>query len=79
MMVWGAFTSFDKCPLVIMPLDKRTTSDFVTIVYGATLSGFYFLHDHPQQSKLMAWKMVLQSIVAHLRSNHGDKFMVWQN
>ena len=47
-MIWGAFTSFDKCPLVIMPLDKRTASDFVTIVYEATLRGY-----HPQQSELM--------------------------
>jgi hypothetical protein len=41
-MVWGALTGFDKCPLVIMPPDKRTTSNFVTIVYQATLSGLYF-------------------------------------
>jgi hypothetical protein len=26
-MVWGAFIGFDKRPLVIMPPDKRTTSD----------------------------------------------------
>ena len=47
-MVWGAFVGFNKCPLVIMFLDKRTASDFVTIVYEGALSGFYFLHDHPQ-------------------------------
>jgi hypothetical protein len=52
-MVWGALTGFDKCPLVIMSPDKRTTSNFVTIVYQATLSGLYFVHDHPQQLKLM--------------------------
>jgi hypothetical protein len=53
-MVWGAFTDFDKCPLVIMPPDIRTASDFLTIVYDCllrmiiVLSKFYFLHDHPQ-------------------------------
>jgi hypothetical protein len=36
-----------------MPPDKGTTSNFVTIVYQATLSGLYFLCDHPQQLKLM--------------------------
>jgi hypothetical protein len=41
-MVWGAFTGFDKCPLVIMPQDKRTSIKFLTIVYEPTLSGFYF-------------------------------------
>ena len=40
-MVWGAFTSFDECPLVIMPQDKRTSSNFVTIVHEPTLSGIY--------------------------------------
>ena len=52
-MVWGAFTGFEKSPLVIMPPDKRTASDFVDIVYEGTLSGFYFLHNHPQDLTLM--------------------------
>jgi hypothetical protein len=74
-MVWGAFIGFDKCPLIIMPPDNRTASDFVTIVYEGALSGFYFLHDHPQQLKFMESKMVLQSTIAHLtlqwRQAHG--------
>jgi hypothetical protein len=52
-MVWDAFTRFDKCSLVVIPPDKRTTSNFVSIIYEATLRGFYFLHDHPQQLKLI--------------------------
>ena len=52
-MVWGAFTGFDKCPLVTMPLDKRTTSDLVTIFFKGALSRFYFLYDHLQELKLM--------------------------
>jgi hypothetical protein len=44
-MVWGAFTGFDKCPLVIMPANRRSAHDFVEIVYEGALSGFNFLHD----------------------------------
>jgi hypothetical protein len=33
MMVWGAFTDFDKCPLVIMPPDRWKGRDFVDVVY----------------------------------------------
>ena len=46
-VVWGALTRFNKCPLIIMPPNKRTASNFVTIVYEAALSRFYFIHDHP--------------------------------
>jgi hypothetical protein len=53
LVVWGALAGFDKCPLVVLPPNKRTAKKFVTIVYEAALSGFYFLHDHPQQLKLM--------------------------
>jgi len=46
-MVWGAFTRFDKSPLVLMPEGEQTTTDFVHNVYDSTLSVFYFMHDHP--------------------------------
>lgn len=52
-MVWGAFTGFDKSPLVIMPQGERTAIDFVHNVYEGTLSGFYFMHDTPEQLVLM--------------------------
>lgn len=53
MMVWSVFRHFNKCLLVIIPLDRKTTSDFVTLVYEETLSGFYFLYDHLKQLTLM--------------------------
>ena len=52
-MVWGAITGFEKCPLVIIPLDRRSGRDFVNVVYESRLSGFYFLHDHPETLTLM--------------------------
>lgn len=57
-MVWGAFSSFNKCPLIIIPLDRKTTSDFVTLVYEGILREFYILHNHLEQLTLME-KMVL--------------------
>ena len=52
-MVWGAFTGFDRSPLVLMPEGARTTNDFVRNVYDGTLSAFYFMHDHPHHLILM--------------------------
>jgi len=42
-MVWDAFTSFDKRHLIIVPPDKRTTNDFVAIGYEATLSFIFYM------------------------------------
>jgi transposase len=53
MMFWGAFTGFDKSPLVLMPEGERTTKDFIQNVYEGTLSAFYFMHDHPHHLTLM--------------------------
>ena len=36
-----------------MPLHKCTSDDFVDIVYKSCLSGFYFLHNEPQNLILM--------------------------
>ena len=52
-MVWGAITGFEKCPLVIIPPDRRSGRDFVNVVYESRLSGFYFLHDHLETLTLM--------------------------
>ena len=32
-MIWGAFTGYEKCPIVIKPFDKWTNVDFLNIVY----------------------------------------------
>ena len=37
-MVWGAFTGFDKCPLVIMPTNRRSAHDFVEITTMVSVS-----------------------------------------
>ena len=78
-MVWGAFTNFDKCPLVIMPLDNRTTSNFVTIAFEAILSRFKLLHDHPQQLKLMEGGALVHcsSFLFKGRQAHGMAQLIW--
>ena len=52
-MDWGAFTGFDKSPLVIMALGERTAKHFVQKVYEGTLSDFYFMPDEPEELILM--------------------------
>ena len=52
-MVWGAFTGYDKCPIIVIPPNKQKSKDFVDIVYESRLSGFSFLHDHPETLILM--------------------------
>ena len=52
-MVWGAFTGYEKSPLVIILVDERSAVDFVNLIYEGTLSGFYFMHDQPHELTLM--------------------------
>lgn len=52
-MIWGAFTGYEKCSIVIMPSDRRTSADFVDVVYEGRLSGFFYMHDDPQSLFLM--------------------------
>ena len=40
-MVWGAICGGRKSPLVVMPKNKRTSQDFVNIVYEPALLDFY--------------------------------------
>ena len=78
-MVWGAFTGFDKSPLVTIPSDKRSSSDFVTIVYEGVLSGFYFLHDDSEQLILMEDGAPVQrsSLPLQWRRVHGIEKLFW--
>lgn len=78
-MIWGAFTGFDKSPLVTIPSDKRSSSDFVTIVYEGVLSGFYFLHDHHEQLILMedGAPVHRSSLPQQWRLAHGIEKLVW--
>jgi len=78
-MVWSAFIGFDKCPLVIVPPHKRTTNNFVTIVYKATLSEFYFFHDHPQQLKLIedGVPVYLSSLLLQRRQAYSMANQIW--
>lgn len=78
-MVWGAFSGFDKSPLVIIPPKSRSASDFVNLVYEGTLSGFYFLHDHPEDIILMEdGAPVHRSKLPELwREAHGIKKLNW--
>nr|PNR48331.1 hypothetical protein PHYPA_012807 [Physcomitrium patens] len=78
-MVWGAFTGFDKSPLVIILLDKRSARDFVTIVYEGVLSGFYFLHDDLEQLILMedGAPVHRSSLPLQWRCAHGIEKLFW--
>ena len=79
MMVWGAFTGFDKSPLVTIPSDKRSSCDFVTIVYEGVLSGFYFLHDDPEQLILMedGAPVYRSSLPLQWKRAHGIEKLFW--
>ena len=78
-MVWGAFTGFDKSPLVTIPSDKRSSSDFVTIVCEGVLSGFYFFHDDPKQLILMedGAPVHRSSLPLQWRCAHGIEKLFW--
>jgi hypothetical protein len=78
-MVWGAFSGFDKCPLVFLPQKERTASHFVQNVYEAALSGFYFMHDEPNNLILMEdGAPIHRSKVPDLwRRAHGIRKMQW--
>ena len=78
-MVWGAFTGFDKSPLVIMALGERTAKHFVQKVYEGTLSGFYFMHDEPNELTLMEDSAPVQrsKYSKSWRQAHSMKKLVW--
>lgn len=79
LMVWGAFTGYDKCPLVIIPPDRRKGRDFVDVVYESRLSGFYFLHDHPQTLILMedGAPVHRSKESSDWRQAHGIRKLLW--
>ena len=52
-MIWGAFSGYDKYSIVIIPFDRRTSVDYVNIMYEGQLSGFYFMHNDPQSLHVM--------------------------
>lgn len=78
-MVWGAFTGFDKSPLVIIPPTRRSAVDFVELVYEGTLSGFYFMHDNAHELTLMedGAPVHRSRYPDHWRQAHGIKKMNW--
>ena len=78
-MIWGAFSGYQKFPLVVMPPHRRTASNFINIVYEGCLSGFYFLHDDPDNLILMedgapVHRSILSSAWRHM---HGMKKLQW--
>ena len=52
-MIWGAFTGYKNCSILVIPYDRQTSANFVYIVYEDRLSGFYFMHNDPQSLHLM--------------------------
>lgn len=78
-MVWGAFTGFEKSPLVFLPQGERTAADFVQNVYEGILSGFYFMHVHRNELVLMEdGAPVHRARVSQLwREAHGIRKLKW--
>ena len=62
-----------------MPLNKKRANNFVTIVYKRALSRFYFLHDHPQELKLIEDGALVHcsSFPLQWRHAHGIAKLVW--
>lgn len=62
-----------------MPEGERTASDFVRNVYEGTLSGFYFMHEHPQQLILMedGAPVHRSNFANEWRKAHGIQKMNW--
>jgi len=52
-MVWGAFTTFTKYYLVLIPPEKHKALDFVEVVYESALELFYYHHDNYENLILM--------------------------
>jgi len=79
MMDWGAFSSFDKSPLVIIIFDKRSIIDFVTTVYVRALIDFYFFQDDPKQLILMEGGVPIHysSLPLSWRCAHGIEKLNW--
>jgi hypothetical protein len=80
-MVWGAFTGFDKCPLIIMPTNRRNAIayDYVEIVYEGVLRGFYFFHDCSKDLILMEDGALVYRVLLpnQWREAHGMKKLAW--
>ena len=78
-MIWGAFSGYQKCLFVVMPPHRCTASNFINIVYEGCLSGFYFLQNDPDNLILMedgapVHCSVLSSAWRHV---HGMKKLLW--
>ena len=78
-MVWGAFTEFDKSPLVIMAPGERTAKHFVQKVYEGNLSNFYFMHDELEELTLMedGASVHRSKYSKSWRQAHGMKKLIW--
>jgi len=77
-MVWGAFSGFNKCPLINIPSNRKRTSNFVTLINERSLSKFYFLHDHPRQLTLIAKgiPILLNLLPFQWRQAHGVRNLI---
>ena len=64
-MVWGAFTSTYKLPLIAMPPNRRTAINFVEIVYDGVLGPF--LDAQGDAPRLVLMEVVLLSIGVRLQ------------
>ena len=44
MVIWGAFSGFDKCPIVFISCNRWIGINFVNVVHEGCFSGFNFIH-----------------------------------
>ena len=78
-MIWGAFIGYGKCPIVVMASNKRTSANFVDIVYEGRLSGFFYMHDDPQSLFLMEDGATLHrsNLPKQWREAHKIRKIIW--
>jgi hypothetical protein len=69
-MVWGAFTTSSKCFLVLIPLDKRSSQNFIDVVYESVLEPYYYHHDNHED-------LILMEDVAPVHRNNVA--VIWKN
>jgi hypothetical protein len=77
-MVWGAFSNFNRCFLIIKPQGERNATYFVHHIYEAILNSFYFMHNHHDEFTLLKdGALVCRSkLLVQWREAHGMKKLV---
>ena len=78
-MIWEAFTGFNKSHLIILPQGQRSATDFVQNMYEGRFSGFYFMHNNPHELILMEDGALVHhsKLPEDWKQAHGIQKLVW--